>query len=118
MPQAEIDLASKADKFVESASAIWKSFKAVKKAIGPFSQVSTALDLTNKAASGELPAYNAEIEKLRVFAAGQKDRLASLAQKDENYWIDLSGVNLFDRSTILTATAYFDEWIGRFFALS
>lgn len=107
-------LMSKSDEFIRNASGIWQAIKALKKATEPLSKVNDSLELANRAMSGDLPAYNAGLDKVRVFIANQKDALADLARKDENYWVDRSGVNSFDRISVFRAKSFIDELTTNF----
>lgn len=107
-------LAGKSDEFLRTAASIWKVIKDVKKLSEPFAKTNDALDLANRAMTGDLPAYSPGIEKIRVFVADQKDKLADLARKDENYWAERSGANAFDQAAMVHARSYVDRWTANF----
>jgi len=67
--------------------------------------------------SGELSAYDSNIEKVRAYVANQKDKLAELARQDENYWMDRSGANVFDKMAMFKAKNNIDQWITNFSTL-
>jgi hypothetical protein len=97
--------------FIVKAARIWKLFKSGKEKYDTFSSIGDDFDRARKAAAGELEAYTPAVEKVRVYAANQSDKLSELARKDENYWIERSGANLFDPIATAHARTLLDEWI-------
>jgi hypothetical protein len=104
--------------YIQNAASLWKTLKTVKKASEPFSLASDSLELANRAAAGDLGAYNPAVEKLRAYVATQKATLTELARNDENYWMDRSGANAFDRAAMIQARARVDKWIQDLTALN
>lgn len=111
---ATASLLSKTDEFLMSAAKIWKTVKEVKEKAEPFSKANEAFEIANHAAAGELTAYDSNIEKVRVYVANQKDKLADLARKDENYWMDISGADVLKPLAMVKARANVDEWTKNF----
>jgi hypothetical protein len=114
MPSAAPAFAGKSDAFIVSAANAWKILKDVKEKLEPLFTARDSLELANRAAAGELSAYNAGIEKIRVYARNQKDALAELARQDENYWMERSGADLLKSTAMISARACTDQWITNF----
>ena len=100
--------------FIIKASKLWKLFKSGKEKYEAFSNVNEDFDRARKAQAGELEAYTPAVEKVRVYIANQNDKLSELARKDEDYWMDISGMNIGDPIATSHARAAFDEWITKF----
>jgi len=107
-------LFTKFDEFLLAAGKSWKLIKEVKEKVEPMSKTSEAFELAEHASTGELSAYTGGIEKLRVYVAKQKDRLADLARNDENYWADRSGADALKPAAMLKARSAVDQWITNF----
>jgi hypothetical protein len=112
MPNSVPDLAGKSDQFLKTASKLWSEFKRLKKAGEPFTRAFDALDKSEQASSGKLGAYTPAIEHLQVYLDNQQDLVNELSKRDENYWIDRSGVNMFLPATIPEANSRLDSWSG------
>jgi hypothetical protein len=117
MPSGGAVLAGKADEFILAAARGWKLFKEVKEKAEPFSKLNDSLEMATRDMSGELSAYDSNIEKVRAYVANQKDKLAELARQDENYWMDRSGANVFDKMAMFKAKNNIDQWITNFSTL-
>jgi hypothetical protein len=113
MPETA-SLLSKTDEFLIGAAKIWKGMKEAKDASEPFSKAKDAFEIANRAATGDLSAYDPNIEKVRVYVSNQKDKLADLARKDENYWMDISGANVLNPLAMVKARTNVDEWTKNF----
>src|SRR5690348_3777880 len=87
------------DRFLLNAATTWKNFKDFKKSAEPAMTAIDALDKTNQALQGTLPAYSSGVEKLRTYVAALKDKLMNLARKDENYWMERSDLNSLNPQT-------------------
>lgn len=114
MPTAVTSLTSKLDEFLINAGKSWKLMKEVKEKVEPFSKANDAFEIANRAMSGELTAYSPGVEKVRVYVANQKDKLAELARQDENYWMERSGANVLDPVAMMKAKNAVDEWTKNF----
>ena len=100
--------------FILKAAKVWKLLKSGKEKYETFSSIGEDFDRARKAAAGELEAYTPAVEKVCIYAANQNDKISELARKDENYWMERSGANLFDPIATAHARAAFDEWIADF----
>jgi hypothetical protein len=102
---------------VDQSKAMWAALKAGHEGTGQISRVLDGLDLARGGyASGEVPA-SAGIEKVRDFVTNELSVLSALAQKGARSWLDDSGVNSFDPSTLAAAESYLDGWSVRMKAL-
>jgi hypothetical protein len=114
MPTPAGLLFSKSDEFLIGAAKAWKIIKETKEQIEPLSKAKEGLELAHRASQGELGAYSDGVEKIRVYVANQKDQLADLARKDEDYWMERSGANVLDRAAMADARTSVDEWVTNF----
>jgi hypothetical protein len=69
-----------------------------------YTPIESALKKYEDVVKGDLLATdNEDINKMWALAKLWKSQLNKIANKDENYWMEMSGVNVFVRSTIQTA---------------
>jgi hypothetical protein len=102
-----------AAKYIVDAAGAWATTKGLKEFTEPFNQMLDALTRADAAASGQVTCTIPAVEKLASYVDKEEDVLYQLAGKSESDWLQQSGVNDFDRSTIPAAQAYLDGWSGR-----
>lgn len=67
----------------------------VKDAYSVSQEVETALSLTGTASAGQLEGTDENVNRLALIARRLSNELSSLNRRDEQWWIDTSGANLF-----------------------
>jgi hypothetical protein len=114
MPALTASFVTKTDDFLLGAGKAWKLIKEIQDKVKPLTKASDSLDFASRAMSGTLPAYSTAVDKLQTYVGSQKDKLADLARKDENYWMERSGANIFDALAMSDARNCVDQWTDNF----
>jgi hypothetical protein len=92
----------------------WAVTRGVKDITEPFNMLSYTLTRAGITAGGQNAICPIEaVNTLSQYVNTQADFLSTLASKSENYWLDASGMNSFDRSTVPSAQGYLDGWYDR-----
>jgi hypothetical protein len=103
-----------AQKFTADAAEEWQATKTFKQITEPFNQLLDALGRADAAGSSPHPLCPIEsVEGLFDYVNKQTDFLSQLSQKPEKYWLNVSGENPYDQSTVPAAQAYLDGWSTR-----
>lgn len=99
--------------YMQSAGDAWKSLNEESHFTASFKLASDALSMAKTASGGEAPTTIPTVALLAAYVDKEGTVLDTLALKSTGDWIQNSGVNSPDRSTIPAAQSYLDDFSKR-----